>query len=126
MRKMLVLPLVLAGCAGVPQAEAEHSELNRLLEGRVAGETRSCISADQSSNLTPVDGRSIAYRDGDTIWVSRLAAVCPGLEPGNTLIIEPSGSQYCRGDRFRTLAPGQIIPGPTCLLSDFTAYRRAN
>lgn len=125
MRKMLVLPLFLAGCAAVPVAEANQPELDRLLEGRVPAETRSCVSAGQSANLTPVDGRSIAYRDGGTIWVNRLAAVCPGLQLGNTLIVEPSGTQYCRGDRFRTLAPGQIIPGPTCILGDFTAYRPA-
>ena len=125
MRKLIVVPLLVAGCAAVPAAEQGPSELDRLLEGRVAAETRTCVSTQGGSNLTPVDGQSIAYRDGATIWVNRLAATCPGLSPGNSLIVEPSGSQYCRGDRIRTIEPGRTIPGPTCILGDFTAYRAA-
>ena len=125
MRKLIVVPLLVAGCAAVPAAERGPSELDLLLEGRVAAETRTCVSTQSGSNLTPVDGRSIAYRDGATIWVNRLAATCPGLAPDDIIVIEPSGSQYCRGDRFRAVEPGRSIPGATCILGDFTAYRSA-
>ena len=33
------------------------------------------------------DLATLAYRRGDTIWVNRLAAACPGLHPMSTLIV---------------------------------------
>ena len=67
---------------------------------------------------------TLVYRRGGTIWLNRLRATCPALRPTSTLIVEVHGSQYCRGDRFRTIEPGQSIPGPTCLLGPFTPWRR--
>lgn len=126
---MRILPmfLALAGCvAPGPQGPSRDQQaLGRELAGREAGATETCIPADSgASGLTVVDSRTLTYERGRTLWVNRLGAECPGLRPLDTLIVEVHGSQYCRNDRFRTLAAGAAIPGPTCFLGDFTPYRR--
>jgi hypothetical protein len=84
-----------------------------------------CISAFTAQNLRVVDGRTVAYGRGSTIYVNRLAASCPAIEPHNTLIIEPSmPGEYCRNDHIRGNAPGSNIPGPTCFLQDWVAYKK--
>jgi hypothetical protein len=122
-----LLLLLIAGCAGPvamgPTREAEA--LQRDLAGRTAGAPTSCIPATGSQTLTIVDPRTLAYDQGRTIWVNRLGADCPGMRPMDTLIVELHGSQYCRGDHFRTTSTGNSIPGPICVLGDFTPYRRA-
>ncbi len=125
--RLLPLLLILAGCAatGTDGPSRDQEALSRELADRVAGESVSCISPTSSSGaLTIVDSRTLVYREGRTLWVNRLRDQCPGLRPLDTLIVEVQGSRYCRDDRFRSLQSGSSIPGPTCLLGDFTPYRR--
>lgn len=123
---LLLSLLIVAGCAA-PDARAPTREAEALqqdLAGRTAGAPASCIPATGSQGLTIVDPRTLAYDQGRTIWVNRLEADCPGMRPMDTLIVELNGSQYCRGDHFRTTSAGNTIPGPICVLGDFTPYRR--
>jgi hypothetical protein len=120
---MRLLPLLLlaAACAA---GSAREADLSGELAGRTAGPARDCVPASSGANLVARDSRTLVYRRGATLWVNRLAAACPGLDPTSTLIVELHGSQYCRGDHFRTVEPGRNIPGPICLLDRFTPYRR--
>lgn len=125
--RLLPLVLILAGCATAQAGgpTRDRQALDRELADRVAGETEMCIPVTlSSSSLTIVDSNTLTYRAGRTIWVNRLANGCPGLRPNQTLLIKPTdASRYCRYDRFQTLDPGSRIPGPTCVLGDFTPYR---
>jgi hypothetical protein len=124
---MRLLPclLILAGCAA-PAADGpsrDQEALTRTLADRVAGEPRDCIDPESSASLTVVDSRTVTYRQGSTLWVSRLRDECPGLRPLDSLIVEVEGGQYCRNTRFRAVSPGASIPGPTCFLGEFVPYR---
>jgi hypothetical protein len=121
----LVLALALAGCAAAGEVEdtREARALERRLASRVAGEPRECVPRVQGQALTAADRRTIVYETPGEIWVSRLAADCPGLRPFSTLIVETHGDRYCRNDRIRALEPGTTIPGPICLLGRFTPHR---
>ncbi|HYE28237.1 MAG TPA: hypothetical protein VEA61_08385 [Allosphingosinicella sp.] len=119
---MRLLPLLfLAACATGSTREAD---LSRELAGRTAGPPQDCVTASPGDSLVARDPQTLVSRRGDTIWVNRLAAACPGLNPMSTLIVEVHGSQYCRGDRIRATEPGRSIPGPACLLGRFTPWRR--
>lgn len=126
MRLLIIPALLIGGCAPVQPRDEPDVELARLVQGRAAGETRTCVPISEVQSLTVVDSRTLIYDRGDTIWVNRLRAECPGLDTSATLIVEPSTGQYCRGDRFRELEWSAAIPGPYCFLGDFTAYRRAD
>lgn len=119
---MRLLPLLLlAACA---TGSAREADLSRELAGRTAGPPRDCVPAAAGDSLVPRDSWTLVYRRGDTLWVNRLAAACPGLNPMSTLVVEVRGSQHCRGDPLRAVEPGQAISGPTCVLGPFTPWRR--
>ena len=118
---LLVLSAALAGCA---PTESPQAGLARELAGYKAGAAQACIGTFQNQNLRVIDGATLAYGNGRTIYVNRLVSACPALEPTNTLIVDAQGGQYCRGDRVRGLEPGGIIPGPSCNLQDWVPYRR--
>jgi hypothetical protein len=125
--RMLALLLLVGGCAAPepsgPTREAEA--LQRDLAGRTAGSPQSCIPASNSAqSLRTVDARTIVYETGRALWVNRLDSDCLGMRPMDALIVDVHGSQYCRGDRFRPVSTGNMIPGPTCVLGDFTPYRK--
>ena len=119
---MRLLPLLLLAPACTADSVRE-ADLSRELAGRTAGAAQDCVPASPGANLVARDSRTLVYDRGDTLWVNRLGSACPGLHPTSTLIVDLHGSRYCRGDRFRTVEPGQSIPGPYCLLGAFTPYR---
>ncbi len=121
---MRLLPLLLLApaCAA---SSARQADLSSELAGRTAGPPRDCIPASAGDSLVARDSQTLVYRRGDTIWVNRLAAPCPGLHPMSTLIVEVHGSSHCRGDPVRALPMGSRIAGPVCGLGDFVPYRRA-
>ncbi len=90
--------LTVASCAQPPVAPGDNGALARELAGRVAaGPPESCVATQQSTNLRVIDRQTLAYEQGTTLWVNRLAAPCPGIEPLNTVIVEPKlGTQYCQ------------------------------
>lgn len=121
---VLASAMLVAACAAVPPANTDRAELADVLNGRVAAGTQSCVPITPGVNLTVLNSDTLLYDRGGTVWVNELRGSCPGLGTTSTLIVEPSSGQYCRGDQFREIEWGATIPGPTCVLGDFTAYRR--
>jgi len=124
MRSSVLLCIALAGCAPQAVQPGRSDTLAAELAGRTQGATTSCVSTFGSQNVRVVNASTVAYGQGSTIYINHLTSACPALDPYNTLIIETQGGQYCRGDHIRGLEPGAIIPGPTCFLGDWTAYKR--
>jgi hypothetical protein len=116
--------LALSACASVGASGREQEALASELSGLEAGPAADCIDQSPATSLQVVDGETLVYRTGRTIWVNRLAAACPGLRPFDTLVIEAEGSRYCRGDRFRAASAGSAILGPFCRFDRFIPYRR--
>jgi hypothetical protein len=119
---ILLLATACAATGGDPSGG--ETDLQRELAGRTAGEPRDCVPNSSGTNLAARGRQTLVYDQGQTIWVNRMAAACPGLDATSRIVIEVHGSNYCRGDRFRTFHPGQSIPGPVCVLGTFTPYRR--
>lgn len=115
------LIVVAAGCA--PAQPVVPSPISELA-GRTAGAPQQCVPMRQAQSLRIADPQTVIYGSGRTIWVNRLASSCPGADHMDILIVEPLGTQYCRGDRVRTLDAASRIPGPACLLGDFVPYSR--
>lgn len=93
------------------------------LAGRIAGKPVECIDQHFTQGPTVIDGQTILYAEtGRRIWRTGPIGSCPGLEPISTLIVEIRSGQLCHNDRFRTLRPGESIPGPYCRLDRFTPY----
>ncbi len=113
-----------AGCA--PAEPVNSNPAIGEIVGRTAGLAQRCVPIIQSEALRLAEGQTqvLVYGNGRTIWLNRLRSNCAGLERDDTLIVEPIGSQYCRGDRVWSFDPVSRIPGAACMLGDFIPYTR--
>ena len=126
MRLALMIPLLLVGCTATDDMHRRNrDDLTAQLAGRMAGPPQDCVSMESASTLRPVDSQTLVLDRGITFYVNHLRGPCPGMQPTDTIIYQAYGSQYCRGDRFRTRPfGGGAIPGPMCILGQFVPYRR--
>src|SRR4051812_47809063 len=100
-RLPLILLLALASCTRpmVPPG----NDLAQAIAGRVPGPAKNCVSSQSGSSLHAIDSATVGYGSGSTIYVNRLGGSCPGLRELSTIIVEVHGSEYCRGDHFRSV-----------------------
>lgn len=117
------IALIIAACVATP-ATMELRNATELV-GRTAGAPRRCVPIERDVGLTIADGDShkILYGRGQTVWANDLGPSC-GFTPNATLIVEPIGASYCRGDLVRSVDPVSGIRGPACFLGDFVPYTR--
>ena len=101
-----------------------EAELAELLEGRVAGEPRSCIRTIGSRNLNQIDGTALTYRDGDTVWVNYTRNPAD-IDDSEIMVIKRfSGTNLCRTDQIELVSrPGGFLTG-VLFLDEFVPYTR--
>lgn len=93
------------------------------LAGRTAGAPEQCLDLSRVNGPEIIDAQTILYRQsGRRIWLTRPIGSCRSLRPMSRLIVEPTGYQLCRNDRFRTYEPGDIIPSAYCRFGAFVPY----
>lgn len=114
--------MIVASCTPPPQSS--QPAFLRLVEGRTAGAPQACVRHSMGEAMVAADSGTLVFTSGATVYVNHLGLSCPNIGPLNTLIVEPSSDQYCRGDRVRGLDPLASIPGPACLLRDWVPYRK--
>lgn len=120
--RSLLLATVVTACAAVPPRPiGPLTELN----GRVPGPPQACVVTNNSEALRPADnsgGQVLIYGAGRTIWVNRLGSC--GFGSNDLMVIERMSSSLCRGDIIRSVDRLSHIPGPACILGDFTPFTR--
>jgi endonuclease YncB( thermonuclease family) len=125
MRSLALLPALVVLLTGCTVAQPGRDEFAAATAGRTAGPPENCVPIESQQALHVVDRQTLAVEVGRTTWINRLEAPCPGLDPSSTLVTETWGGRYCRGDHVRSVTPGMSIPGPVCVLGNFTPYRMA-
>lgn len=109
--------------AAETRAERGEARLAEMIEGRVAGEARSCISAMNSNRIQVIDNVGIVYEGGDTVWVARVTDPRQ-LDSFDVPVIERNGSQLCRTDIIRTVDRSSGMFTGVVFLDDFVPYTR--
>ncbi len=95
------------------------------IAGRVAGPPQRCIPTQQTEGLRRRKSHDAwSPATGKTVWVNRVQHQCSGFSQWDVLVMEPIGSQYCRGDLVRSVDPVSRIPGAACQLGDFVPYTK--
>lgn len=131
MRPLIASILAAAALAAVPTISAAkekptgEEKLAKLLEGRVAGEPRNCISLTGSNSSQIVDGTAIVYRSGGTLWVNRPRSGADSLRDDDVLVTRTTGSQLCRVDSVQLHDRNGHFWRGFVMLGDFIPYRRA-
>lgn len=100
-------------------------KLAKLLEGRVAGEPRSCINTRVNSESEVIDGTAVVYGRGRTIWVN-VPRNARDLDDNDALLVRQFGSNLCRQDIVTTFdTTGGFYTG-NVFLTDFVPYTKVN
>lgn len=116
---------VAAGPSVAGERLSGQEKLARLLEGRVAGEPRSCINTRIHSNSQVLDETAIVYGRGRTIWVN-VPANARDLDSHDALLTKQFSSSLCRQDVITTFdASGGFYTG-NVFLGDFVPYTRVD
>ncbi len=131
MKKLIAIATAGAALAiGATGAQAEtrqersEARLAEMIEGRVAGEPQSCVTALRSNDIEVIPYIGIVYDAGDTIYVAR--ALRPEqLRSSNVPIIERHGSRLCRNDVMRTIDRYSGFTTGALFLQDFVPYTKA-
>jgi len=118
----VVLAIAIGSCAPSPpsgQAQGPASEL----AGLVAGPAKRCVSITslESLRVSDSDPHMLVYRNGETIYANPLGPHC-SFRHDDVLVMQPTSSEYCRGDLVRSIDRYSKIPGPACVLGDFIPY----
>lgn len=99
-------------------------KLAKLLDGRVAGEPRSCIRTFGSRNLQQIDGTALVYKDGGTIWVNRTRTP-EQIDDSEIMVIRRfTGPSLCRTDNIELVDRLSGFFSGVIFLDDFVPYRR--
>ena len=101
---------VVAGCTTAPEqplrrtAEGQAA-LARLLAGKSAAQPISCMQHYYFSDMTVIDGRTVAFHAPGTAYVVQLSPGCEEIASGGypLLTTERGGIGLCTGDIARVL-----------------------
>ena len=121
--RILLLIATLAACAA-PPTHADPAGIGAIVGSRAAGAAQQCVPVLSTRNaLQAIDGRTLFYRAGGTVWINRLAEDCSRMGPHSNLAVRMVGNRYCEGDPLYVLEGGSNQPVAVCALGRFTPYR---
>ncbi len=118
---VLATAALMSGCTA-PQPAATTAAIPELT-GRVAGAAQRCVTFEQGESLRVAGPHSLIYGNGRVVYLNTVPS-CSTLRSSDILVLEPIGSQYCRGDFVRTRDNVSGLPGAGCQLGDFVPYTR--
>lgn len=102
-----------------------EERLAKMLEGRVAGEPRSCIRSLPTERMTTIDKTAYVFGSGSTIYVQRTQKPSQ-IDDRDTLVLRRfgGGAQICRQDIANTIDPVSRIFTGAVMFDDFVPYTR--
>lgn len=118
--------LAIGPASAGPRLTGEE-QLAKMIDGRVAGEAKSCIhTSPSSSNLTIIDRTALVYRSGGKIWVNRTAHP-DDLDDDAVMVLERfDASSLCRQDTIRLVDRQTGMFRGVVFLEDFVPYAKAS
>ena len=130
MRPLIATIAAAAALAALPTMSAAREKLEpeaklaKLLEGRVAGEPRDCISLSQTRSSQIIDGTAIVYRVGSTLWVNRPENGASSLDDDDILVTRLTGNQLCSIDTIELRDRTSKFYSGFVSLGQFVPYRK--
>lgn len=128
MRKIAIALAATAALLAGPALQAKpkmtpEQELAKLLEGREAGQPRSCIPHHQARDMRVIDGTALVFGWGNTIWVN-VPRNARDVDSDDVLVTRNWGSQFCSLDIVQTLDRTSMMYNGSLSLGEFVPYTR--
>ncbi|OWQ97841.1 hypothetical protein [Sphingopyxis witflariensis] len=129
MRPLITATLTAAALLAAPaviarEKLAPEAQLEKLLEGRVAGEPQKCIPLSATNGSQIIDKTAIVYRSGSTLWVNRPRSGAESLDDDDVLVTKLTGNQLCNIDTVELHDRMSHMYSGFVSLGDFVPYRR--
>jgi len=127
MRKLLtIIAATLFVGAAAAQAERPNreAELERALQGRVAGEPVDCIDLHRVRSSRVITDTAILYEAGSTIYVNRPRGGAESLNQWDALVTRLPNTRLCSVDAVRLVDPSTRMMTGVVMLGEFVPYRR--
>ena len=125
----LLLGVAAASCATAPDepqrrgAEGQQA-LDRLLAGKSAGAAVSCMPHTSFSDMTVIDGRTIAFRSAGRVYLVQLSPGCDAIAGGGYALqtTERGGTGLCTGDIAHALDTVNRFAIGSCGIESIVPY----
>ncbi len=129
MRKFIAAVLAATVLAAPAAAEAKprlspETKLDKMLEGRVAGEPHDCIYLPSIRSTRVIDKTAIVYDAGRTLWVNRPDGGARSLDDNDILVTKLHSSQLCSIDTVQLRDRSSHFYSGFVALGDFVPYRK--
>ena len=128
MRTLAIALVAAAALLTGPALEAKprlspQQQLDKLLDGRVAGKPEHCISQYDTRDMQVLDKTAIVYGWGNTIWVNTPRNV-QDLDDDDIMVTRLYGTQFCSLDIVTTVDRSGGFTNGFISLGEFVPYRR--
>lgn len=129
MRNVIAAILAASVLAAPAAAEAKprlspEAKLEKMLEGRVAGEPKSCIYMPSIRSTRVIHKTAIVYDAGRTLWVNRPDAGASSLDDDDILVTRLHSSSLCSIDTVQLRDRTSLFYSGFVSLGDFVPYRK--
>ncbi|WP_192878825.1 hypothetical protein [Sphingopyxis lindanitolerans] len=122
---MVAAPAAFAPAAFAKDKRTPEQQLEKLLEGRVAGAPQDCINLAATNSSQVIDKTAIVYRVGDTLWVNRPRGGADQLGDDDILVTKTTSSRLCSIDTVELHDRTSHMYSGFVSLGEFVPYRRA-
>ncbi|MGZ8346721.1 MAG: hypothetical protein ACXWUP_06375 [Allosphingosinicella sp.] len=119
-----VLVAVTPAAASTP--EENEAELERALEGRVAGEPGSCIHLHRVRSSRVINDTAILYDAGSTLYLQRPRSGASSLNRWDTLVTRSYSTRLCSIDTVNIVDTQSGMLTGVVFLDEFVPYRRVS
>nr|WP_244646486.1 hypothetical protein [Sphingomonas sp. CFBP 8760] len=121
---MFLAAVVLATPAVAAHRDTPDVQLQKALEGRVAGKPVNCISLSSTNSSRIIDGKAIIYRVGGRLYVNEPRSGAASLRDDDILVTRTFSSQLCSVDMVRLIDRGSRFPRGFVSLGQFVPYTK--
>ena len=126
---LIVAGAWLAACSTAPQpvvrTAEKQAEYARLLEGKVAGPTTSCLPSYNADDMRVIDDNTVVFRQGARrAYVAHLEGGCANLGRGGFAMVtrQFGNGSLCRGQIATVVDTGSGMTVGSCVFGNFTPY----
>lgn len=119
----MLAALAVASTPALAERQTAQERLDKLLEGRVAGEPTNCVPHRPSARLYIIDKTAVVYDTGSTIYVNYTQDP-EALDDDDYLVVRDPSPSLCRTTQITTRdRTGNFFSGAV-FLTDFIPYKR--
>jgi hypothetical protein len=106
--------------------EKQQTQLHQRLEGRTAGEARTCINRHDQREMTVISDDILIFssgRNARTIYVNKPYGGCPDADR-NILSYSRPSSSLCKGEIVNLIDNSSGMSMGSCAFGEFVAYTK--